>query len=57
MFCISLFLDYLTNMSFPGGACEKNLPANAEDSRVVGSISRSGRSSLAGKGNHSSTFA
>ena len=36
---------------FPGGSVVKNPPANAEDTRDVGSIPGSGRASGAGNGN------
>ena len=36
---------------FPGGTVVKNLPANAEDSRIVGSIFGLGRSHGGGNGN------
>ena len=36
---------------FPGGAVVKNLPANARDTRVMGSIPGSGRSPEVGNGN------
>ena len=39
------------NKGFPGGASGKELPANAEDTGVVGSIPGSGRSPGAGRGN------
>ena len=38
-------------MSFPGSLVVKNLPANAEDARDVGSIRGSGRSPGGGNGN------
>ena len=38
-------------MGFPGGAVVKNLPANARDSRDVGSIPGLGRSPGVGNGN------
>ena len=36
---------------FPGGSVVKNLPANAGDTRVAGSIPGSGRSPGVGNGN------
>ena len=42
---------------FPGGTVVKNLPANAGDTRDVGSIPESGRSPGLGSGNHSSSLA
>ena len=38
-------------MGFPGGIVIKNLPANAGDTRDMGSIPRSGRSLGKGNGN------
>ena len=38
-------------MGFPGGAGTKNLPANAEDAKRMGSIPRWGRTSVVGNGN------
>ena len=38
-------------MGFPGGIVVKNLPANAGDTRDMGSIPRSGRSLGKGNGN------
>ena len=38
-------------MGYPGGRVVKNPPANARDSRDVGSVSASGRSSGGGNGN------
>ena len=43
-------INYVHIMGFPGGAVVKN-PANAGDSRDVGSIRESGRSPGAGHGN------
>ena len=40
--------------SFPGGTVVKNLPANAGDTRDMGSIPGSGRSPRGGNGNGSS---
>ena len=37
-------------MGYPGGRVVKNPPANARDSRDVGSVSASGRSSGGGNG-------
>ena len=44
-------------MGFPGGALVKNPPANAGDTRDMGSIPGSGRSPGIGNGNHSSILA
>ena len=38
-------------MGFPGGAGTKNLPANAEDAKDMGSIPRWGRTPEVGHGN------
>ena len=38
-------------MGYPGGRVVKNPPANSRDSRDVGSVSASGRSSGGGNGN------
>ena len=38
-------------MGFPGGVVVKNLSANADDSRDIGSILGSGRSPRVGNGN------
>ena len=38
-------------MGFPGGSAVKNPPANAEDTRDVGSIPGPGRSPGGGNGN------
>ena len=43
--------------SFPGGAVVKNLPANAGDTRDMGSIPGSGRSPGEGNGNPPSFLA
>ena len=40
-----------SNSGFPGGAAVKNPPANAGDSRDMGSVPGSGRSSGGGNGN------
>ena len=39
------------NIGFPGGAVVKNMPANAGDTRDVGSILGLGRSPGVGNGN------
>ena len=42
---------YSISSGFPGGSVVKNLPANAEKARDVGSILGSGRSPGVGNGN------
>ena len=44
-------------MGFPGGTVVKNLPANAENARDLGSIPGLGGSPGEGNGNHSSILA
>ena len=49
---LTLVLPWLCyRLGFPGGAVEKNLPANAGDTRPVGSIPEPGRSHRVGNGN------
>ena len=45
------YRDQLLLFSFPGGSEVKNLPANAVDTRDMGSIPGSGRSTGGGNGN------
>ena len=45
------YRDQLLLFSFPGGSGVKNLPANAGDTRDMGSIPGSGRSPGGGNGN------
>ena len=49
---MAIFLDiYIHTYGFPGGTVVNNLPANAGDSRHMGSIPGSGRSPGVGNGN------
>ena len=48
---MTFLYDTSSKASFPGGAVVKNPPANAGDTRDVGSIPGSGRSPRKGNGN------